>query len=135
MTAKFLHGEIREKGGAYGGGARMGRGGLFSFYSYRYVLMYRCVFTYRYVLMYRCVLGAGSPMLRTEGRGLESRLCQGLSLAGSRWSDIIGSSLRGRGGGLSNLDSRIRCASYEPGVTVTQMRGCGLEKAYHSLDR
>uniref|UniRef100_A0A8C9XQS6 Pitrilysin metalloproteinase 1 n=1 Tax=Sander lucioperca TaxID=283035 RepID=A0A8C9XQS6_SANLU len=34
MTAKFLHGEIREKGGAYGGGARMG-GGCFSFYSYR----------------------------------------------------------------------------------------------------
>ncbi|KAK2822842.1 hypothetical protein Q5P01_022907 [Channa striata] len=34
-TAKFLHGEIREKGGAYGGGARMGGGGLFSFYSYR----------------------------------------------------------------------------------------------------
>uniref|UniRef100_A0A672JUE7 Presequence protease, mitochondrial n=1 Tax=Salarias fasciatus TaxID=181472 RepID=A0A672JUE7_SALFA len=34
MTAKFLHGEIREKGGAYGGGARMGSG-LFSFYSYR----------------------------------------------------------------------------------------------------
>ena len=27
------------------------------------------------------------------------------------------------GGGLSNLDSRIRCTSYEPGVTVTQMRG------------
>ncbi|CAK6968750.1 presequence protease%2C mitochondrial [Scomber scombrus] len=35
MTAKFLHGEIREKGGAYGGGARMGGGGLFTFYSYR----------------------------------------------------------------------------------------------------
>ncbi|XP_077368737.1 presequence protease, mitochondrial [Festucalex cinctus] len=35
MTAKFLHGEIREKGGAYGGGAKMGGGGLFSFYSYR----------------------------------------------------------------------------------------------------
>uniref|UniRef100_A0A8C2IPF7 Pitrilysin metalloproteinase 1 n=1 Tax=Cyprinus carpio TaxID=7962 RepID=A0A8C2IPF7_CYPCA len=35
MTCKFLHGEIREKGGAYGGGARMGGGGLFSFYSYR----------------------------------------------------------------------------------------------------
>lgn len=35
MTAKFLHGEIREKGGAYGGGAGMGAGGLFSFYSYR----------------------------------------------------------------------------------------------------
>ncbi|KAM3605131.1 uncharacterized protein V6R79_021170 [Siganus canaliculatus] len=34
MTAKYLHGEIREKGGAYGGGARMGAG-LFSFYSYR----------------------------------------------------------------------------------------------------
>uniref|UniRef100_A0A8C2YZQ1 Pitrilysin metalloproteinase 1 n=1 Tax=Cyclopterus lumpus TaxID=8103 RepID=A0A8C2YZQ1_CYCLU len=34
MTAKFLHGEIREKGGAYGGGARMA-GGLFTFYSYR----------------------------------------------------------------------------------------------------
>ncbi|AWP03603.1 putative presequence protease mitochondrial [Scophthalmus maximus] len=35
MTAKFLQGEIREKGGAYGGGARMGGGGLFTFYSYR----------------------------------------------------------------------------------------------------
>ncbi|KAL6467829.1 hypothetical protein MHYP_G00235060 [Metynnis hypsauchen] len=35
MSAKFLHGEIREKGGAYGGGARMGGNGLFSFYSYR----------------------------------------------------------------------------------------------------
>ncbi|XP_041927945.1 presequence protease, mitochondrial isoform X2 [Alosa sapidissima] len=35
MTAKYLHGEIREKGGAYGGGARMGGGGVFSFYSYR----------------------------------------------------------------------------------------------------
>uniref|UniRef100_H3CRB7 Presequence protease, mitochondrial n=1 Tax=Tetraodon nigroviridis TaxID=99883 RepID=H3CRB7_TETNG len=34
MTAKYLHREIREKGGAYGGGARIG-GGLFSFYSYR----------------------------------------------------------------------------------------------------
>ncbi|XP_068604757.1 presequence protease, mitochondrial [Brachionichthys hirsutus] len=34
MTAKFLHREIREKGGAYGGGA-MHKGGLFSFYSYR----------------------------------------------------------------------------------------------------
>ncbi|XP_075954353.1 presequence protease, mitochondrial isoform X2 [Anarhichas minor] len=33
MTVKFLHGEIREKGGAYGGEARMG-GGLFTFYSY-----------------------------------------------------------------------------------------------------
>lgn len=36
MTAKFLHGEIREKGGAYGGGAKIG-GGLFTFYSYRWV--------------------------------------------------------------------------------------------------
>ncbi|KAM6948128.1 presequence protease, mitochondrial [Aplochiton taeniatus] len=35
MSAKYLHGEIREKGGAYGGGARMGAGGLFFFYSYR----------------------------------------------------------------------------------------------------
>ncbi|XP_007552053.1 presequence protease, mitochondrial-like isoform X1 [Poecilia formosa] len=35
MTAKFLHGEIREKGGAYGGGAKMGGSGVFSFYSYR----------------------------------------------------------------------------------------------------
>ncbi|KAI4888182.1 hypothetical protein NFI96_014761 [Prochilodus magdalenae] len=35
ITAKFLHGEIREKGGAYGGGARMGGSGLFFFYSYR----------------------------------------------------------------------------------------------------
>ena len=69
-------------------------------------------------------------MLRTEGRGLESHLCQGLRLAGSRWSDIIGSSLGGRKGGrkegLSNLESRIRCTSYEPGVTVTQARGMRL---------
>ncbi|KAK2868569.1 hypothetical protein Q7C36_000440 [Tachysurus vachellii] len=35
MSAKFLHGEIREKGGAYGGGAKVGRDGLFAFYSYR----------------------------------------------------------------------------------------------------
>uniref|UniRef100_A0A8C6UT94 Presequence protease, mitochondrial n=1 Tax=Neogobius melanostomus TaxID=47308 RepID=A0A8C6UT94_9GOBI len=34
MTAKYLHAEIREKGGAYGGGAQMGDG-LFFFYSYR----------------------------------------------------------------------------------------------------
>ncbi|XP_029811459.1 presequence protease, mitochondrial [Suricata suricatta] len=35
MTAKFLHTEIREKGGAYGAGARLGRDGLFTFFSYR----------------------------------------------------------------------------------------------------
>ncbi|KAG8443350.1 hypothetical protein GDO86_011952 [Hymenochirus boettgeri] len=35
MTAKFLHGEIREKGGAYGGGAKMNLDGIFGFYSYR----------------------------------------------------------------------------------------------------
>ncbi|KAL4624653.1 presequence protease, mitochondrial-like isoform X1 [Arapaima gigas] len=35
MTAKFLLKEIREKGGAYGSGARMDHSGLFSFYSYR----------------------------------------------------------------------------------------------------
>ncbi|KAL2076763.1 hypothetical protein ACEWY4_027640 [Coilia grayii] len=35
MSSKFLHGEIREKGGAYGGGARIGGGGVYSFYSYR----------------------------------------------------------------------------------------------------
>lgn len=46
MTAKFLHGEIREKGGAYGGGAKMG-GGLFSFYSYRWAsVSWALIFTY-----------------------------------------------------------------------------------------
>nr|DBA25108.1 TPA: hypothetical protein GDO54_012678 [Pyxicephalus adspersus] len=35
MTAKFLHGEIREKGGAYGGGAKLNFDGIFTFYSYR----------------------------------------------------------------------------------------------------
>ncbi|KAH0627570.1 hypothetical protein JD844_003451 [Phrynosoma platyrhinos] len=35
MTAKFLHTEIREKGGAYGGGARLAHNGIFGFYSYR----------------------------------------------------------------------------------------------------
>ncbi|KXJ26327.1 Presequence protease, mitochondrial [Exaiptasia diaphana] len=34
LSSKFLHREIREKGGAYGGGAKLG-GGVFSFYSYR----------------------------------------------------------------------------------------------------
>ncbi|XP_068196334.1 presequence protease, mitochondrial [Antennarius striatus] len=34
MSAKFLHREIREKGGAYGGGALV-RDGLFTFFSYR----------------------------------------------------------------------------------------------------
>ena len=48
-------------------------------------------------------------MLRTEGRGLESHLCQGLCLAGSRWSDIIGSSLHGRG-----EDSATWIAALEP---------------------
>ena len=37
MTAKFLHTEIREKGGAYGGGARLSYGGMFTLYSYRWV--------------------------------------------------------------------------------------------------
>lgn len=35
MTTKFLHGEIREKGGAYGGGAKLNFDGVFTFYSYR----------------------------------------------------------------------------------------------------
>ncbi|XP_063159491.1 presequence protease, mitochondrial isoform X1 [Candoia aspera] len=35
MTAKFLHTEIREKGGAYGGGAHISHSGIFNFYSYR----------------------------------------------------------------------------------------------------
>lgn len=35
MSSKFLHPEIREKGGAYGGGASASATGLFSFYSYR----------------------------------------------------------------------------------------------------
>ncbi|XP_075406246.1 presequence protease, mitochondrial [Tenrec ecaudatus] len=35
MTTKFLHTEIREKGGAYGGGAKLGRNGIFTLYSYR----------------------------------------------------------------------------------------------------
>ncbi|CAH0551894.1 unnamed protein product [Brassicogethes aeneus] len=35
LTAKYLHGELREKQGAYGGGARLTSDGVFSFYSYR----------------------------------------------------------------------------------------------------
>lgn len=35
VSAKFLHKEIREKGGAYGGGAKFDSGGVFHFYSYR----------------------------------------------------------------------------------------------------
>nr|XP_045007862.1 presequence protease, mitochondrial isoform X2 [Jaculus jaculus] len=35
MSAKFLHAEIREKGGAYGGGAKLSHNGIFTLYSYR----------------------------------------------------------------------------------------------------
>lgn len=35
LSAKFLHKEIREKGGAYGGGASLKQDGVFKFYSYR----------------------------------------------------------------------------------------------------
>lgn len=35
MSSKFLHTEIREKGGAYGGGAKLSQGGIFTLYSYR----------------------------------------------------------------------------------------------------
>lgn len=35
MSSKFLHREIREIGGAYGSGAKIGNDGVFSFYSYR----------------------------------------------------------------------------------------------------
>lgn len=35
LTAKYLHPEIREKQGAYGGGARLTDDGVFTFYSYR----------------------------------------------------------------------------------------------------
>ncbi|XP_035222726.1 presequence protease, mitochondrial-like isoform X2 [Stegodyphus dumicola] len=35
LSRKYLHHQIREKGGAYGGGAKLGKGGQFMFYSYR----------------------------------------------------------------------------------------------------
>ncbi|KAJ8968610.1 hypothetical protein NQ317_011402 [Molorchus minor] len=35
LTSKYLHPELREKQGAYGGGARLTGDGVFSFYSYR----------------------------------------------------------------------------------------------------
>lgn len=35
LSRKFLHREIREQGGAYGSGALIGTGGVFTFYSYR----------------------------------------------------------------------------------------------------
>lgn len=35
MTMKYLHTEIREKGGAYGGGVSLSASGLLNFYSYR----------------------------------------------------------------------------------------------------
>lgn len=35
ISAKYLHPEIREKRGAYGGGARISEDGVFTFYSYR----------------------------------------------------------------------------------------------------
>lgn len=35
VSAKYLHREIREKGGAYGGGANLNAGGVFNYFSYR----------------------------------------------------------------------------------------------------
>ncbi|XP_043470715.1 presequence protease, mitochondrial [Leptopilina heterotoma] len=35
LTNNYLHSEVREKGGAYGGGARLSSDGIFAFYSYR----------------------------------------------------------------------------------------------------
>jgi len=35
MSSNVLLREIREKGGAYGGGSRTSRDGVFNFYSYR----------------------------------------------------------------------------------------------------
>lgn len=35
LSSKYLHPELREKQGAYGGGARMTNDGVFTFYSYR----------------------------------------------------------------------------------------------------
>lgn len=35
LSAKYLHSEIREKQGAYGGGAQLKENGVFTFYSYR----------------------------------------------------------------------------------------------------
>ena len=39
MTTKFLHREIREKGGAYGGGVVGSQPGAMSFFSYRYSIV------------------------------------------------------------------------------------------------
>ena len=36
LTTKFLHREIREKGGAYGGGVMASQPGALKFFSYRY---------------------------------------------------------------------------------------------------
>ncbi|RKP38289.1 presequence protease [Dimargaris cristalligena] len=48
MTTHFLHREIREKNGAYGGGAGLGsQNGLFSFFSYRDPNPFKSVETFR----------------------------------------------------------------------------------------
>lgn len=39
LRNKYLHREIREKGGAYGGGAKTDSHGALTFYSYRSVIM------------------------------------------------------------------------------------------------
>ena len=68
--------------------------------------------------------GTGLPVLYTEGQGFESRLCQGLSLAGSHWSDIICSA-------GDDLDRRIASTSgaWNHG---SQSSAYGLKKAYVS---
>ena len=74
-------------------------------------------------------------MLRTEGRGFGPRLRQGLSLAGSSWSDIIGLSLRGRGGGLGNLRSPHYKAPRAPGVTAVRLEDAAWRRRVTLRDR
>ena len=71
-----------------------------------------------------------------QGMGFRMPPLPRLSLAGSHWSDIIGSSLRGRGEASAgdNLDCRIPSTSgaWNHGK---QASSCGLKKAYVSQDR
>ena len=59
----------------------------------------------------------GSATHRGDGV-FQSRLCRGLSSAGSRWSDVIGSSLRARGGGLGRAQIAAFSAPRAPGITA-----------------
>ena len=71
-------------------------------------------------------------MPRTEGRGFESRLCRGPSLAGSGW-ERHNRPVAPRDS--ATYDRRYKNRSWSYGYGNQAGIGCGVEKACHSTDQ